>query len=67
MLRFTKAFAEFIDKGFESRGDFAKHVGLDDTTLSKLMNGQNSPSADTIMRIKEATGWDFERTWQVVD
>ncbi|MBZ4222488.1 helix-turn-helix transcriptional regulator [Bacillus wiedmannii] len=59
--RLKVIFAELDIK----QGDFAKRIGIDDSTLSSLVKNRTTPRFDTAYRIAQELGKPIEEIWTI--
>ena len=63
-LYFSDEFKSYINL-FESKKAFAEKFGIDESTLSNIIAKRRSVPSDLVARIKEVSGMDFEKAFEV--
>jgi hypothetical protein len=63
-LYFSKEFISYINL-FESRRAFCEKFQIDESTLSNILAERRSVPSELVAKIKEESGMDFEKAFEV--
>lgn len=64
MITSTKELRAYLEL-FKTQKDACEHLGVDEATLSKLQKDNYNVSASVISKILTATGFEFEKAFEV--
>jgi hypothetical protein len=60
----SKLLKDFID-GFDSQRKFCQEFDIDPATLNKYLDRETNCSSTFIAKVKDKTGMDFEKAFEV--
>lgn len=60
MAKPMKVLGAYLDKQGLTQTEFARRIGVSQSVVSDIINGEHSPSLDTLVRISKETGLSLD-------